>query len=149
VVYGFRWEDPEGATPSPEVRAALAQADLIVICPSNPFVSVDPILAMPGVREALSARPTVAVSPILGGDVVKGPAAKMFRELGTTPSALAVAAYYQDLLDGFVLDAVDVELLSEVEALDMAARAVQTLMIDPAKRPQVARDVLAFATSLL
>ncbi len=149
VVYGFRWADPEGAKPPPEVNAALDQADLVVVCPSNPFVSVDPILDMPGVREALRARPTVAVSPILGGDVVKGPAAKMFRELGTEPSAVAVAAYYRDFLEGFVLDAMDVDLVPDAEALGMAARAVPTLMVDPATRPSVARDVLTFATSLL
>ncbi len=149
VVYGFRWDDPAGATLPPEVDAALDQADLIVICPSNPFVSIDPILDMPGVREVLRTRPTVAVSPILGGDVVKGPAAKMFRELGTEPSAVAVAAYYQEFLDGFVLDALDVELVPDVAALGMAARAVPTLMIDPDVRPSVAPDVLTFAASLL
>jgi len=149
LVYGFRWENPEDAHPTPAVEAALDQADLIVLCPSNPFVSIDPILSLPGVRARMAAHPTVAVSPILGGEVVKGPAAKMFRELGSAPSAVAVAQHYQDLLSGFVLDTVDAELVPQVEALGMAARAMPTLMVDPERRLPVARDVLAFALSLL
>ena len=149
AVYGFRWDNPEDAQPTSTVIAALDQADLVVICPSNPFVSVDPILSLPGIRERVAARSTVAMSPILGGEVVKGPAAKMFRELGAEPSALAVAKHYRDLLTGFVLDEVDAEMVPAVEALGMAARAMPTLMVDPTQRAPVARDTLAFAATLL
>lgn len=147
VVRGFRWAGD--ATPSPEVRAALSAADLVVICPSNPFVSIDPILALPDVREAIAGRVTVAVSPILGGEAVKGPAAKMFRELGETPSAMAVARHYGVLLDGLVLDAVDADLVPRVAALGMAAKALPTLMTDVETRRAVARAVLAFGARLL
>lgn len=147
VVRGFRWAG--AALPSPEVRAALSAAGLVVLCPSNPFVSIDPILALPGVREAIAGRTTVAVSPILGGEAVKGPAAKMFRELGEAPSAVAVARHYGDLLDGFVLDAVDADLVPQVAALGMAAEALPTLMPDVETRRAVARAVLAFGARLL
>ncbi len=149
AVYGFRWNNPEDAQPTSAVMTALDQADLVVICPSNPFVSIDPILSLPGLRERIAAHPTVAMSPILGGDVVKGPAAKMFRELGAEPSALAVAEHYRNLLAGFVLDKVDADLVPAVEALGMAAQAMPTLMVDPAQRAPVARETLAFAATLL
>lgn len=149
TVHGFRWEDPQGARPTSAVLAALARADLVVICPSNPFVSIDPILSLPGMRDHVAALPTVAVSPILGGEVVKGPAAKMFRELGVVPSAPAVARHYQDLLAGFVLDEMDAALVPTVAALGMAAQALPTLMVNPAQRRPVAQDVLTFASSLL
>ena len=142
---GLRWEGIEDAQPAPEALAALQQADLVVFCPSNPFVSIDPILLLPGVREALKKRPVVAVSPILGGNAVKGPAAKMFHELGIRPSAVAVAEHYRDLLTGFVLDEIDTDLRSEVEALGMAACAIPSLMPVLAERIAVARGVLAFA----
>ncbi len=149
VVRGFQWVGVGVAGPTPEVRWRLRRADLIVICPSNPFVSIDPILNLPDVREWVGAKRTVAVSPILGGEVVKGPAAKMCRELGITPSAVSVACHYADVLDGFVLDAMDQDLVPEVEALGMAARAMPTMMDSPGTRVSVARDVLGFAASLL
>jgi LPPG:FO 2-phospho-L-lactate transferase len=149
VVRGFEWIGVGQAKPTPEVRARLGRADLILICPSNPFVSIDPILALPGVRGAVARKPTVGVSPILGGEVVKGPAAKMCRELGVTPSAVSVARHYAGLLDGFVLDAVDRDLVPQVEALGMAARAMPTMMVSAETRIAVARDVLRFAASLL
>ena len=149
VVRGFRWAGAEDARPTLEVRMALGEADLVVICPSNPFVSIDPILNLPGVREAVRQKPAVAVSPILGGEVVKGPAAKMCQELGATPSALSVARRYEDILDGFVLDEVDRDLVPEVEVLGMAACAKPTLMVSAQTRISVARDVLHFAVSFL
>ncbi len=145
---GVRWHDPEGARPTPEVRAALEGADVVIFCPSNPFVSLDPILALPGVRALLAAPVVVAVTPILGGDVVKGPAAKMFRELGVTPSAPAVAEHYGDLLDGFVLDAIDAAQAEAVRALGMAPLVAPTLMTDAATRRRVADEVLSFAERL-
>ena len=96
-------------TPSAGFREALDRAQAIVITPSNPFVSIDPILALPGIKDALrrSQRPVVAVSPIVGGKAVKGPLAKMMRELGVEPSALGVARHYGRLVDGWVIDEVD------------------------------------------
>ena len=96
-VTGFRFAGVEQAHPAPGVVEALHRADLVVLCPSNPWVSLDPILAVPGVKEAIGTRRVVGVSPIIGGQTVKGPAAKMFTELGIQASALAVAAHYWHL----------------------------------------------------
>lgn len=173
VVRGFRWETRpadspggpagsggpvdamrmvndtgKGTGPTPEVMDALAWADVVVICPSNPFVSIDPILAVPGLWEALRARPVVAVSPIIGGEAVKGPAAKMFRELVGEPSAVAVAAHYGELVTGFVVDRVDASLASAIVKLGKQVRVAQTMMSGLEERVDLARDVLAFATDL-
>jgi LPPG:FO 2-phospho-L-lactate transferase len=118
-----------------------------VICPSNPFISIDPILALRGVREALckSAAPVVAVSPVIGGNAVKGPTAKMLRELGREVSAAEVARHYQDFLDGYVLDDADAAL---AKALPVPAVATKTLMLSLADREHVARVALALADHL-
>jgi LPPG:FO 2-phospho-L-lactate transferase len=109
-VKGFRFDGIEFANPAPGVLEAINKADAVVICPSNPWVSIDTILGLPGVRPALSTKTVVAVSPIIGGRTVKGPAAKMFLELGLLPSALTVAEHYGDLLSGFILDNLDSDL---------------------------------------
>jgi len=149
-VRGLRWENADSAQTTPEVQSALDKADLVVICPSNPFVSIDPILNLPGVRAALRSIPTLAVSPILGGRTIKGPAAKMFAELGhaAAPTARDVAAYYQDLLDGFILDQLDSDLTTQIEALGVKAAAMPTLMLDLAHQKQVARGLLKFGARL-
>ena len=119
----------------------------VIICPSNPFISVEPILAVPGMRQALSAcaAPVIAVSPIIGGRAVKGPTAKMMGELGMTPSAAAVAKRYGDLLDGYVMDIGDAE-----EAAHVAPRVTlaPTLMTNLAEREELARVVLEAADAL-
>ena len=125
-VTGFRFAGIECARPSDALAAALADPELasIVVCPSNPFVSVDPILAVPGVEDAVRscAAPVVAVSPIVAGAALKGPAAKMMRELRMPVTAIEVARHYarRGLLDGFVLDRQDQSLRGEVEALGVA-----------------------------
>jgi len=149
VIQGFRWEGIESACPSGEVLAALQAADLVVICPSNPFVSIDPILNLPGIKQIIHTKTTLAVSPIIGGEVVKGPAAKMFRELGIQPSALSVAEHYQGLLTGFILDSVDASLIEAVNALGMTACAMPTLMSGTAERVTVAQGVPQFGVQLL
>ncbi len=117
AVTGFHFYGVENASAATGVIEALDEADGIVFCPSNPWVSIDPILAVPGIREALMNAKNrgvriLAVSPIIGGGTVKGPAAKMYRELGIEPSAIAVARHYQDLLTDFVLDVADAHLIS-------------------------------------
>ncbi len=131
------------AQPSAQVMAALAAADAVIFCPSNPYVSLDPILALPGVRAAVAAVPAVAVSPIVGGQALKGPAAKMMSELGVEVSALGVARHYGDLLTGFVLDQTDTSLAPAVEALGMRVLATDTIMDDKAGRARLAAEVLA------
>jgi LPPG:FO 2-phospho-L-lactate transferase len=131
------------ARPQPDFMAALHDPALraVVICPSNPFISIEPILALPGVRQALKAcaAPVVAVTPIIAGSAVKGPAAKMMRELGLEPSAAAVARRYGDLIDLFVVDRRDA---AEGAGLGMKIVAAETLMVTLADRKALARTVL-------
>ena len=147
-VLGFRFDGADRATPAPSVIERLRAADLVVVCPSNPWVSIDPILAIGGVREALQGRPAVAISPIIGGKTVKGPAAKMYAELGIQPSALAVAQHYSAWLRGFVLDHADAAQTEAVESLGLVTLTTDTLMPDGAARRRLASETLAFAARL-
>lgn len=152
AVTGFAFAGIERARPTVEISAAIAAADLaaIILCPSNPFVSLDPILAVPTLRDALRGRgvPIVAVSPIIGGAAVKGPAAKMMRELDLDPSALAVAEHYAGFLDGMLIDEADAALAPRLEALGLAVRVAPTLMKTPDDRRAVARHALALADAV-
>jgi LPPG:FO 2-phospho-L-lactate transferase len=154
VVRGFRFDGLEKAAPAPGVLEALQQANLVVICPSNPWVSIDPILALPGIQSSLLGQALViAVSPIIGGKTVKGPAAKMYTELGIEPSALAVARHYgprsgRGLLAGFVLDQVDLELLETVAAEGIQPYATDTFMVSPQDRLRLAQEILSFGERL-
>lgn len=146
-VKGFRFEGVDVAEPAPGAREALQSADAVVICPSNPWVSVDPILRVLSLTPALSQWEreilVVAVSPIIGGQTVKGPAAKMYSELGIEPSALAVANHYCGLLKGFVMDRVDAGLVESVRSL-MQVCVTNTLMRSHDDRMQLAREVVRF-----
>jgi LPPG:FO 2-phospho-L-lactate transferase len=154
VVRGFRYHGADRARPSAIFSEASSDPALmaIVLCPSNPFVSVDPILALPGVEGLLSrARaPVVAVSPIVGGAAIKGPAAKMMAELGMEPSAAAIARRYaaRDLLDGFVLDVQDAALVPAIEALGVRVLLADTIMRTLDDRARLAREILAFAETI-
>ena len=136
----------DAARPPPEFLAALADPELraVVICPSNPFISIDPILAVPGVRATLRdcAAPVVAVSPIVGGKAVKGPTAKMMAELGLPVDATAVARHYRDILDLYVADEADA---AAVAGLDIPVVLSRTLMVSLEDREALARTVLAAA----
>ena len=147
AVTGFHFAGVEHAHISKELDAALRACDGVIICPSNPFVSVDPVLAVPGVRAAIAAGNTrvVAVSPIVSGLAIKGPAAKMMRELGVPNSASAVAEHYGDLLDGFVLDADDADLAADISVPTLATPSVMRSLED---RIQLGRAVLDFLASL-
>lgn len=159
AVREVRYEGAAAARMSAALEAALADPGLdgVVVCPSNPYLSVDPILAVPGVRAALAgcAAPVVAVSPIVGGRAIKGPAAKIMKELGVEVSAAAVAARYRDLLDGFVLDETDHALAAAIESegADGARRPLrvtveQTVMRTGEDRTRLAAQVLGFARLL-
>ena len=148
VIRHISFDGVERARPTVEVLAALDDADLIVLCPSNPFVSIEPILALDGIRERLREHRAIAVSPLIGGQAVKGPAAKMFRELGLEPTALAVARRYADLLDGFVMDRADAGQRADVERMNMRVLVTDTLMRDPADRARLAREALEFARTI-
>ena len=148
-VNGFRFDGAEEARPAPGVIQAIRGADLIVICPSNPWVSISPILAVPNLKSELKDHPIVAVSPIIGGQAVKGPVVKMYAELGIEPSALAVAEHYREFLSGFVFDRVDRELESQIQQLNVLTLCTETLMASPAQRKRLAQDVLKFGKLLL
>jgi LPPG:FO 2-phospho-L-lactate transferase len=139
-VSGFIFEGE--ARPTANVLEALEQADLIVICPSNPFVSIGPILALPGVRESLQGHQVVAVTPIVGGQAIKGPAAKMMAELEFDVSPVGVARYYEGLLDSFVLDFVDEELAGELTGDALRVLVTDTIMRNDADRARLAQEVL-------
>jgi len=149
AVREIRYEGAERARPPgaiiEELRAG--RFALVVICPSNPYLSIDPILAIPGWRAALEAcdTPVIAVSPIIGGQAVKGPTAKIMRELAIEPSPLSVAAHYADLLDGFVLDESDAALASRFE---IPAHIAPTLMRTLADKERLGREAIDFAISL-
>lgn len=147
AVTGFEFQGAAEARPSPALLERLEAADGVVICPSNPFVSVDPMLAIPGLREALkqARAPVVAVSPIIGGTAIKGPAAKMMRELDLPASADQVAAHYGDLLDGFVLDHRDAGLEAGITVPTVVA---QTVMVTLRDRVELAGTVLEFVDRL-
>ncbi len=149
VVRELAFEGAAEATPHPAFMAALADPALqaVVICPSNPFISVEPILAIPGVRDALAncKAPIIAVSPIIAGRAVKGPTAKMMTELGIDPSAGSVAHRYADLLDGYVIDHAD---MAEVVSIDARVTLAQTMMTTIEDREALARTVLEAAAVL-
>jgi LPPG:FO 2-phospho-L-lactate transferase len=149
---GIRYAGAEAASVSARFEAALSRSDLaaVILCPSNPYLSIDPILALPGVRTALRkmSAPVVAVSPIVGGEALKGPAAKLMRELGVTPSVLAVARHYERILDGLVIDVVDVAAAAELETIGVRPLVTATVMRDDADRSRLASETLAHALSL-
>ena len=144
TVKSFRFKGIQDARPAPGVLQAIQQADAVIFCPSNPWVSIDPILKIPGMSTALDNKRVVAVSPIIAGQTVKGPAAKMFVELGIQPSAIAVAKHYGEILSGFVMDSLDTGLADELQNLGIRALLVNTLMKTNQDRQRLAQDVLHF-----
>lgn len=147
---GLRFERAEEAHATPAVLAALDAAEIVVLCPSNPFVSIAPLLAVAPLRARLRALkvagiPVAAVSPIVGGQALKGPAAKMFAELGEEPSPLAVARRYTDFLSHFLLDVRDAGQAGAVRALGLTVGVADTIMAGREERRRVAAAVLALA----
>ncbi len=134
----------EQATVPAHVREALAHANAIIFCPSNPIVSIGPILAVPRMRDLIAASRAakIAVSPIVGGKALKGPAEQMLRGLGYDVSARGVAVLYRDLIDVFVIDHVDVEQQAEIEGLGMRVLVTNTVMRTDDDRERLAREVL-------
>jgi len=147
-VRGVTFDGAPAAAAPAEVRDAFASADAIVVCPSNPVVSVAPILAVPGIREAIDATRArgvraAAVSPIIGGRALKGPADRMLASLGHEVSALGVARMYTGLVDVFMLDTVDADLAPAIEALGLRAVVTDAIMTDDAARARLAAETLA------
>jgi len=147
-VLDVRFEGAEAARPAPGVLEALAAADRVVIAPSNPFVSIDPILAVPGIRAAVAVRraDAAAVSPIVGGRALRGPLAEMLSGIGHEPTALGVARLYVELVSTFVVDLADAELAPVIEALGLKAVVVPTVMVDPLEREEVGQGMVEALT---
>jgi LPPG:FO 2-phospho-L-lactate transferase len=145
TVLGVAFRGVDAAAPGPGVVEAIGAADGIIFAPSNPIVSLGPILAVPGVQAALrdTPAPVAAISPIVGGAAIKGPADRMLRDLGHEVSAVGVAAHYSDLLDAFILDTVDAAHAPRVQALGMRALVTDTIMRGPAEKAALARAALA------
>jgi LPPG:FO 2-phospho-L-lactate transferase len=151
-VQGFRFIGSRKAAAAPALQKLMHGGTVraVVICPSNPFVSVAPILSVPAIRAWLKQRdfPVVAVSPIIGGAAVKGPAAKMMRELGLDTSAAGVASHYGKWVDGWVIDRADATLQPAIEKTGAAVTVTDTIMRNRQKSTQLAQQVLAFAQAL-
>jgi LPPG:FO 2-phospho-L-lactate transferase len=151
VAHGVRFDGADLASPSPGLKSALQRDDLaaVIICPSNPYLSVDPILAIPGVRAALAGldAPVVAVSPIVGGKALKGPAAKIMAELGALVSPVGVASHYDGMLAAMVVDTVDGDQAAGLEAIGVRPLVTSTVMVSDYGRRRLADEVLSFAQS--
>jgi LPPG:FO 2-phospho-L-lactate transferase len=156
-VKSFRFAGAEKASPAPGVMEAIEAADFVVICPSNPWVSIGPILSVAPLGDRLNKvgdrlskmkERIAAVSPIVGGQAIKGPAAKMYQELGIAPSALAVARQYTSLLNGFVMDNLDQDQAQAVSALGMEVLVTDTVMKTIDDRRRLAEEVLQFCGKL-
>lgn len=145
-VLGFRFDGQESATPLPVYQARLQHDTYhaVIVCPSNPFVSVDPILGMAGLKHSLSdsQKPVVAVSPIIGGKALKGPAAKMLQELDMPCDALGVARYYEGVISHFVIDEQDASLTAQIEDLGMQVLCMPTIMRSVEDQTQLANTLL-------
>jgi LPPG:FO 2-phospho-L-lactate transferase len=148
-VTSVRFEGASAARAAPGVVAALGDPapDAIIICPSNPYLSIDPILAVPGLRALLRncAAPVIAVTPLVGGQALKGPTAKIMGELGIALTPVAIVAHYHGLIDGFVLDVRDKALRSECA---MPLHVTDTVMATLEHRDRLALEVLDFATTV-
>jgi LPPG:FO 2-phospho-L-lactate transferase len=145
VVRGIRFEDAEKARPAKDVLEAIHGAARIVICPSNPLISIGPILAVRGIREALRVRKksVVAVCPIVGGKSLKGPSDKMLAQLGHQPSALGVAKLYADFTGTFVVDPADEVQTTAIRKLGMKVEIMPTVMTTRGQKRKLARSLLA------
>jgi LPPG:FO 2-phospho-L-lactate transferase len=147
-VTGFEFEGLLNANPSPSVIKAIEEANLIIICPSNPWVSIDPILKLDGILEQLKKKRVIAVSPIIGGKTIKGPAAKMFSELGIMPSSIAVADHYRDFLTGLLLDTADQTEAAQISAGGIIPMVTNTIMRSQDDRIRLAKETIKFGLSL-
>ena len=145
VITGVRFDGVEASKPSPAFDDAFAMADAIVFCPSNPLVSVGPVLAVPGVYDAMASftGPRIAVSPIVGGRALKGPAAKMMAELGEEVNSAGVAHRYMGVCDTLVIDNVDATEAAAVEAHGLRAVVTNTIMQTDADKETLAREIVA------
>ncbi len=150
VVRALLYEGSAEAEPAATMLRRIETADTIVICPSNPYLSIDPILSLRGVHDVLlnASAPIIAVTPIVAGEALKGPAAKLMRELGVEASAVEVARHYSDFINGFILDQRDADLRPRIEAMGMGVLVTDTIMNNADDRARLACEIVAFADEL-
>lgn len=142
IVRGFRFNGIEGAKPAPGVLEAINYAQAVIICPSNPWVSIDPILSVPNIKEALEGHRVIAVSPIISQKTIRGPAAKMFSELGIEPSAYAVAHHYAGIINGIVIDKSDEMWVEKIQSLGIRTYLTNIFMSDREDRGRLAMELI-------
>jgi LPPG:FO 2-phospho-L-lactate transferase len=151
-VNAIEYSGAAAAEPTPEVLAAIGDPELagIIIAPSNPWLSINPLLAIPALRRAIadSPAPVIAVSPIIGDRAVKGPTAKIMRELALPVSAISIAEHYRGILDGFVLDETDRNMVASIESLDLRVQVCDTMMTSIDHKIRVAQSVVNFIEAL-
>jgi LPPG:FO 2-phospho-L-lactate transferase len=149
-VRGVDLSAAQSAQPAAGVLEALREAQILILCPSNPVVSIGPILALPGVRETIaqSRAPVVAISPIVGGAPIKGPADRLMRGLGVEVSARGVAQLYRGVIDGLLIDERDAALAADIEAMGIRTQVLNTIMSDAAAATRLGQAALTFAAAL-
>jgi len=148
-VSGFLFSGIEKAEPSPGMIEAIQTCEFVIICPSNPWVSIDPILSVKHVREALADKCVIAVSPLIGGNAIKGPLSKMYRELEIQPTSITITKHYSEIIRGMVIDKLDIQERDEIEAFGIITKITDILMKDISDRKRLAVEVLDFGSSLL
>jgi len=149
VVKGFQFQNAEHTDPAPGVIESLSKSDIVVICPSNPWVSIGPMLSINGLLDALKSTIVLSISPIIGGKAVKGPAAKMYRELGVEPSAYSVARHYKNFLTGFVIDNKDIDQKHEISNLGIKIMITDIMMNTQQDRIRLAEEVISFGQAII
>jgi LPPG:FO 2-phospho-L-lactate transferase len=149
IIRSIRFKGIRTAKPAPGVLESIDQADLIVFCPSNPWVSIDPVLSVRGILSRIRKKPTIAVSPIIQGKALKGPAAKMFFELGIEPSVIAVADHYKNTIRGLVIDQLDASCGEDICKLGIIPFITNTRMLSSEDRTRLAQNVLNFSERII
>jgi LPPG:FO 2-phospho-L-lactate transferase len=145
IIKSIKYSGVENAKPVPSILNAIEVADLVVICPSNPLVSIDPILNVQGIKNAISRKKVIVVSPIIQGKALKGPAAKMFFELGIEPSAEVVVDHYCGLVKGFVFDQLDYKIKIKIDHKGIINYSTNTIMHNKIDKVQLAEEIIKFS----
>jgi LPPG:FO 2-phospho-L-lactate transferase len=148
IIKSIKYSGVETAKPIVAISDALNDADLVVFCPSNPWVSIDPILNLIGIKEMILKKKVIAVSPIIQGNALKGPASKMFVELGINPSAESVFDHYRGLLDGFVFDQLDTQLKCRIDKKGINSFVTDTIMNDISDKIRLANEILNYSSTI-
>jgi LPPG:FO 2-phospho-L-lactate transferase len=148
VVTGFEFRGIEKAKPAPGVLETIENCDYVIFAPSNPWVSIGPILAIKDISKAVAKKKVIAISPIVGGKAIKGPAAKMYQELGIEPSAYSIARHYQSIIQGLVIDQIDTAWAEKIQACGIIPFVTNTIMSDITARQRLADEVMKFSLKL-